>query len=314
MSEPSGTKRGLPSRVRMRHGPHFVEELARRHDVPVGKTTPISNLEPNPDQPRSLMGDLRDLVESIRSRGILEPILVRPLPQKSQSGQTPVSRYQIVSGERRYRAALEAGLFEVPVIEMELTDQEALEVALIENLQRKDLSPFEEAEGYRALAENHGYRHEQIAEVVGKSRSSVTESLQLLHLPPRVREAAQALGIQAKSTLLEIAKAPNEETMIQLLERISSHGLSRDEVRREKRSLDRATAPGRRRPYTFRFRAPDRSFQLALTFRRSAVGPVDLIEALEQILIDLRQKAKESGSAIAAADRPGDRISHEPGD
>ncbi len=291
MSEPSGAKRGLPSRVRMRHGPHFVEELTRRHDLPVGKTAPISSIEPNPDQPRSAMGDLRDLVDSIRARGILEPILVRPAPADASAGSRPRPQYQIVSGERRYRAALEAGLFEVPVIEMDLNDQEAIEVALIENLQRKDLSPFEEAEGYRALAQNHGYRHEQIADVVGKSRPSITESLLLLQLPPRVREAAQALGIQTKSTLLEVAKAPDEETMIQLLERIASHGLSRDEVRREQRSIARAGGAAKRKPYTFRFRAPDKSFQLALTFRRSAVGPDDLIQALEGILADLRRQA-----------------------
>jgi len=288
----------------MRHGPHFVEELTRRQDTPVGKTVPISSIEPNPDQPRSAMGDLRDLVESIRARGILEPILVRSLAPHGVSAGGPSPQYQIVSGERRYRAALEAGLYEVPVIEMDLTDQEAIEVALIENLQRKDLSPFEEADGYRALADSHGYRHEQIAEVVGKSRTSITESLLLLQLPPRVREAAQALGIQTKTTLLEVAKAPDEETMIQLLERIASQGLSRDEVRREQRSIARAGSAGKRKPFTFRFRAPDKSFQLALTFRRSAVGPDDLIEALEGILADLRRQAGGGARSGPAGVRP----------
>lgn len=294
MSEPVA-KRGLPTRVKMRHGAHFVDELTRRHETPVGRMLPISALEPNPAQPRSSMGEIGDLVESIKTRGILEPILIRPLADATTSTEgegSGRSRFQIVSGERRYRAALEAGLFDVPVIEMAVSDQEALEIALIENLQRKDLSPFEEADGYRALAELHGYRHDQIATAVGKSRSSVTESLMLLQLPARVREAALALGIATKSTLLEVLKAGDENQMLQLIERIASQGLSRDDVRREQRTIRRAGEPVRRRPYVFKFRAPDRSFNLAVTFRQATVDSADLIRALEQILDDLRTKAR----------------------
>lgn len=286
MSEPM-KRRGLPLRIKMRHEPHFVEELAGRHEVPVGKIAPLSALEPNPDQPRSTMGDLSDLVASIRDKGVLEPILVRRLAP--DAGDTPGKLYRIISGERRYRAAVQAGLYEVPIIEMDVTEDEALEIALIENLQRKDLTPFEEAEGYRALAERHGYTHEQIAETVGKSRSVVTESLALLQISARVRDAVQALGITSKSLLLELLKAKSEPEMMKLLDRVAAQGLSRDDLRRETRK-DRAS--GKRKPYTFRFRSPDKTYSLALTFRQSTVDRGDLIRALEGILSDLR-KAKD---------------------
>jgi ParB family chromosome partitioning protein len=293
VSDPARKRGGLPMRVKMRHDTHFVEELNARHEVPVGKMIPLSAIEPDPGQPRSTMGDLDDLVVSIRDKGILEPILVRPWPPDGQleiggSGGGGIL-YRIISGERRYRAAQEAGLYEVPAIEMDVTDEEALEIALIENLQRKDLTPFEEAEGYRMLAESHGYTHEEISEAVGKSRTVVTESLSLLQMPPRVRDTVQALGITSKSLLLEVLKAGDEGEMIDLLEEVARRGLNRDDLRQRLRRGDKGGKSGRRKPYVFRFKAPDRTFSLSLSFRQSEVDPEDLIRALEQILADLRQ-------------------------
>jgi ParB family chromosome partitioning protein len=268
----------------MRHDTHFVEELAARNETAVGKMVPLADVEPDPGQPRSSMGDLAELAASIREKGILEPILVRPRPSAATDGPP----YRIISGERRYRAAQEAGLYEVPVIVMEVGEREAIEIALVENLQRKDLTPFEEADGYRALAEVHGYTHDEIAGAVGKSRSVVTESLSLLAMPPRVRNTVQALGIQTKSLLLEVLKAGNEGEMIRLLEEVSRQGLNRDDLRRRLRR--RGPAKGaRREPYVFRFRPPDKSFKLSLSFRQSAVEKADLIRALEQILRELRE-------------------------
>lgn len=276
-------KRGLPERVRMRHSSHFVEELAARSDQPIGRMVPLSAIEVDPRQPRSTMGDLSELAHSIREKGVLEPILVRPI-EPAEAGKPPL---RIISGERRYRAALAAGLVEIPVIEMKVSEEEALEIALIENLQRKDLTPFEEAEGYKALAERFGYTHETIASAVGKSRTVVTESFSLLQIPRRVREAAQALGIHTKSLLLEVLKAESEEEGIELLEEVSRRGLSRDDLRRKKRG-EKPGAAGRRKPFTFSFRPPDRSFSLALKFRQSSVSRDELIGALERILTDLR--------------------------
>lgn len=299
-------KRGLPSRVRMRHGQHFVEELAARNETPVGRMLPISAIDADPRQPRASMGDLDDLVDSIRRKGVLEPILVR---RAEVNG-----RFIIISGERRYRAGLEAGLIELPAIELDVNESEALEIALIENLQRKDLTPFEEADGYQALKERHGYTHEQIAASVGKSRVVVTEAMSLLSMPARVRDAVQALGLTSKSLLLEVLKAKTEDEMIQLVEQIASRNLSRDDLRRQKQ---RTVGAGvRRKPFVFSFAAPDKSFRLSLKFRRSQVERGELIDALEGILRDLRSEAGGPGEveqdrggvereaeAVAAAER-----------
>ncbi|MFL6193121.1 MAG: ParB/RepB/Spo0J family partition protein [Thermoanaerobaculia bacterium] len=288
MSDPA-RKRGLPVRVKMRHDNHFVEELTARNEAPVGRMIPLAAIEPDPTQPRSSMGDLDDLVASIRDKGVLEPILVRPRPGGEADGPSG-ALFRIISGERRYRASLEAGLYEVPAIEMDISDQEALEIALIENLQRKDLTPFEEAEGYRMLAESHGYTHEEISEAVGKSRTVVTESLSLLQMPPRVRDTVQALGLTSKSLLLEVLKAGNEDEMIDLLEEVARRGLNRDDLRQRLRRGDKGGKSSRRRPYVFRFKDPDRTFNLSLTFRQSEVDREDLIRALERILTDLRKE------------------------
>ncbi len=287
MSEPATRRRGLPQQVKMRHSHHFVDELTARSETPVGKFVPLAEIEPDPAQPRSSMGNLDDLVASIRDKGVLEPLLVRRHPDNTGGGGEKT--HLIVSGERRYHAALAAGLFEVPVIELDVSDQEALEIALIENLQRKDLTPFEEAEGYRMLAERHDYTHEQIADAVGKSRVVITESLNLLQIPARVRDAVQALGVSSKSVLLEILKARSEEEMIQLLERVSSLGMSRDDLRRRSRQ------PGaRRRPFVFTFKSPDKSYRLNLSFRRSTVDRQDLITALQEILQQLVEEQRQA--------------------
>lgn len=283
MSSKAAKKRGLPGRVRMRHGSHFVEELTARNNEPVGKMIPLASIEPDPRQPRATMGELGELAASIRDKGVLEPILVRP------SSEDTKSQFTIISGERRYRAAMQAGLAEIPAIVMDVGEEEALEIALIENLQRKDLTPFEEADGYRALADRFGYTHEQISRAVGKSRTVITESLALLQMSNRVREAAQALDIHTKSTLLEVLKADSEEEMIHLLEEVSRRGLSRDDLRRQKRSSTNKDETPRRRPYVFNFRPPDKSFSLKLKFKQSDVSKQDLIQTLEAILSELRE-------------------------
>lgn len=295
----SAKKRGLPSRVRMRHDTHFVEAIATRHETPVGKMVPLSEVEPDPKQPRTSMGELGELAASIQEKGVLEPILVRPLPRgegsEDEADGGGEALYRIISGERRFRAAQEAGLFEIPVIEMDVSEKEALEIALIENLQRKDLTPFEEAEGYKSLADQHGYTQEEIAKAVGKARTVVTESLALLQIPARVRNVVQALGIQTKSLLLEVLKADSEDEMIRILEEVSRQGLSRDDLRRRMRNRQAAAGKaGKRKPYVFKFKAPDKSYSLSLTFRQSTVDRDDLIQALEKILLGLREE--EAGS------------------
>jgi ParB family chromosome partitioning protein len=256
---------------------------------------PLSSIEPNPKQPRSHVGDLSDLVDSIRDKGVLEPLLVRPdrRPDSKPAATAPAHdpgsdrgpRFIIIAGERRYRAALEAGLYEVPVVELDVSEDEALEIALIENLQRKDLTPFEEAEGFRSLAETHGYTQEEVAKAVGKSRSLIAETLSLLAIPGDLRAAANALGISSRSTLLEIAKLGDPAKMRHLIERVGQEGLTRDDLRRDAR---KGRGRGKKKPYVFKFNSPDKTYSLNLTFRQSTVDRADLIRVLERILEEIR--------------------------
>ena len=166
-------KSGLPGAVEMRHDGHFVELITSRSAGPQVRMLPISRIDPNPLQARSQIGNIDELKASIKEKGVLEPILVRP-----KGG-----RYEIIAGERRYRASKSIGLRELPCIEMNVQDNEAMEISLIENLQRKDLDVFEEADGLRTLAEVYDYNHAQIAEKLGKARSTVTEIINLSKIP-----------------------------------------------------------------------------------------------------------------------------------
>lgn len=219
-------RRGLPVTVRMRHDSHFVEELAAQHTEAIGQMIPIEQLRPNPQQPRQAFDHLEELVASIQQVGVLEPLLVR----RAQHG------YQIVSGERRYRAAQAAALHTLPCIVLDLDDARALEVALIENLQRRDLSAFEEAEGLQALIDQYGFTHDEIALRISKSRTSVTETLTLCAMPRAIRTRLETGGIHSKSILLEIARCESEDTMTQLAERAVNEGLTRDALRKLRRA------------------------------------------------------------------------------
>jgi ParB family chromosome partitioning protein len=146
------------------------------------RAVPIEYLRPSRFQPRRQIneGDLRELADSIAVRGVLQPILVRPDPEQPD-------RFEIIAGERRWRASQLARVHEVPVIVREFSDGEALEVALIENLQRQDLSPLEEAEGYRRLMDEYAHTQDDVAKVVGKSRSHIANTMRLLALPDPIK-------------------------------------------------------------------------------------------------------------------------------
>jgi len=151
------------------------------------RTLAVEMLEPGPFQPRtSFHADtLAELVDSIRARGILQPLLARPHPKKP-------GQYQIIAGERRWRAAQQAGLHEVPVLVRDLADTDSMAASLVENLQRQDLNPIEEGEGFRRLIEEFGLTQEQLGAAVGKSRSHIANAIRLLQLPPSVRNEVQA--------------------------------------------------------------------------------------------------------------------------
>jgi ParB family chromosome partitioning protein len=258
----------------MRHDEHYVEALAASAGSPIGRMVPIDLLDPNPHQPRQVMGDLSELMASVAEKGIIEPLIVR------QRG----GRYQIIAGERRYHAAVQVGLREVPVVVREVGDAEVMEIALIENLQRKDLTAFEESEALQQLAQRCNYTHEDMARKLGKSRTSVTESLSLTNMPDEVRNLCRLADITSRSTLLQIVRQGDPKKMLALVEKITAQGgATRQEVRKET-----AGKPARPRPFTFKFRPQTKAFALRLSFKKARVDRHEIIDALEAIIKELR--------------------------
>ncbi|MGD8375587.1 MAG: ParB/RepB/Spo0J family partition protein [Acidobacteriota bacterium] len=254
----------------MRHDAHFVEALTSDRGAPIGRMIAVDRLEPNPEQPRRDFGDLQDLVSSVKEKGVLAPILVR---------QIGPERYQIIAGERRYRASLEAGLQQVPIIEMEVDERGVLEISLIENLQRRDLSPFEEADAVALLADRYGYTHESLARKLGRSRSTVTELLALARIPEEIRLECRRADIVAKSTLLEVAKCGDADTMRRLLDHLAREGAGRELAREAQRSR-----PAKGKPFVFRYQPEDRRFRIQLRFAEEEVGREEMIAAVRELL------------------------------
>jgi ParB family transcriptional regulator, chromosome partitioning protein len=268
-------KRGLPATIKMRHDRHYVEELSSR-GATVGRMIALDRLEPNPLQPRVDIGDLSELVASIRERGVLEPLLVRP----SQVG----GRFMIISGERRFRAACEAGMREIPCIEMDVDDRAVAEIALIENLQRKDLTPYEEAEGLLALKDRFGYTHEDIARKIGKSRSSVTESLIIAGLPDEIKDLCQKANINSKSMLLQVAKQSTADSMLEFVNRVSKQGMNRDEARKAGKKKQ-----SRPQPYVYRHQSSSKDYTIEVKFRKSSVSRDELLQVIQRLLAELME-------------------------
>ncbi|MEZ5320185.1 MAG: ParB/RepB/Spo0J family partition protein [Vicinamibacterales bacterium] len=269
------SKRGLPVSLKMRHDEHYVDSLTNSAGTPIGRLVPIEKVDPNPDQPRQVMGDLSELIASITEKGIIEPLIVR------QRGE----RFQIIAGERRYQAAVRAGIQELPVVIREVDDTEIIEVALVENIQRKDLGAFEEAEALASLADRCGYTHEDLAKRLGKSRTSITESLALADMPAEIRNLCRLADISSKSLLLQIVRQQKPEKMVALIEQLTRDG----QVTREKaRKVAAKPKAGRPKAFVFQYRPPTKAFNLKLQFRKSDVDKTEVISALEAIIEELR--------------------------
>ncbi|HEU4890938.1 MAG TPA: ParB/RepB/Spo0J family partition protein [Vicinamibacterales bacterium] len=196
----------------------------------------IDLLQPNKFQPRTQMDDgrIEDLARSIRSNGVIQPIVVR----KAENG------YEIVAGERRWRASQRAGLLKVPVVVRDIPDDRLLAAALIENIQREDLNPIEEAHAYRRLGDEFGLTQEQIAESVGKDRSSVANYVRLLRLPPEVRDhvGGRTLSMGHARALLSL---PDAESQLRVSHEVVQKGLS---VRDTEALVKRAVSPAPEKP------------------------------------------------------------------
>ena len=184
----------------------------------------LSEIVPNKDQPRKTFDEaaLDELADSIRQHGILQPLLVRPIA---------TGGYQLVAGERRWRASKRAGLKEVPVVVKELSDTETMEIAIIENLQREDLNPIEEAEGLQALIDKCGFTQEQVAVSVGKSRPAIANSLRLLKLPVEVRDMAKNGEISAGHARALLA-FDNEELIYEAAQNIVKNKMTVRDIER----------------------------------------------------------------------------------
>lgn len=212
-------------------------------EVQVKRTLRISEIEPNRDQPRKFFSDegIEALADSIREHGVLQPILVRPLPNGS---------YQIVAGERRWRASRMAGLDEVPVNIKELDDFQTMQIAMAENLQRENLNPIEEAEGYKYLIDNFDMSKEQIAKIAGKSRSYISNSIRILSLPDFVINALRdgkitsghakaLLMFDDEKRMLETAeKAINGNLSVRQIEKLAKQPESSEKLRKPSKNSD----------------------------------------------------------------------------
>lgn len=218
-----------------------IEEIAPSSAVKLK----IMDIEPNRDQPRKIFDEqaLSELADSIAKHGVIQPLLVRPLPDGS---------YQLVAGERRWRASRMAGLTEVPVVIKELSDDEAMALALIENLQREDLNAVEEAQGIKALMDTLGLTQEEAAERVGKSRPAIANALRLLKLPDSVLEMVSQGTLSAGHARALLAFEDDEE-LVEVAKLIVEKGLTvRDVERLAKKSTgkgEKKKAPSRRESY-----------------------------------------------------------------
>ena len=185
---------------------------------------PINDIEPNRDQPRKTFDEeaLGELAKSIADHGVIQPLLVRPMTDGS---------YQLIAGERRWRASRMAGLSEVPVVIREMSDSEAMELALVENLQREDLNPIEEARGFQLLMETYALTQEQAASRVGKSRPAVANAMRLLLLPDDVLQMVET-GVLSAGHARALLGLPQSEDIVALAKQIVEKGLSVRETER----------------------------------------------------------------------------------
>jgi ParB family chromosome partitioning protein len=297
------SKKGLPLGLKMRHDSHYVDELTKSHQF-IGRIIPIAKIEPNPEQPRVEMGDLSELVASIKEKGVLEPLLVKPL--------TGSEKWLIIAGERRWRASQIAGLTEVPCIELNVSDQEIAEIALIENLQRKDLTVWEEADAYQSLCERFRYTHEDLAKKLSKSRSSVTETLTIASIPPAVRQKCVSAGVSSKAAILKIARKFDEDEMLEEINNSfgQKHNSNNDGsqsgkfvtprlIKADSESLEflnvrkNINFPLR----VFKFNDGNHNFKLEIKFKKPA-NINDLKDAIKKVLEDLDNVEEQNDSPL----------------
>ena len=267
-------KVGLPDFIKMKHDHHLVDEISLRSRTPVIRNIPIEKIVTNQMQPRRDMGDLKELTDSIRENGIIEPVIVKPRD----------GNFEIIAGERRFRAAKDAGMSEIPCIEHDIPDNEALEMSIVENIQRKDLNVFEQAYSIRSLAEIYGYTHEEIAKKIGKSRVTVSELIRVTDLPDEIREKCLQLGIDSKTFLLELTKMGDLEKMNAILCQYGKKPFSREEIKEQRKAP--AAAP---KAFKFNFVSDDKKVKINFQFKQEKVDRERVIAVLEKLIKDIKE-------------------------
>jgi len=288
---PKAKKVGLPDFVKSKFDNHFVEEISTRTRTPVVRNIPVDKIIVNELQPRKDFGDLSEMADSIKEKGILEPILIRP-----RNGQ-----FEIVAGERRYRAAQMAGLNEVPCIEHDIADNEALEVSIIENIQRKDLNIYEQAFSLNSLSEIYGYTHQEIARKIGKSRVTVTELIRVTDLPEDTLKRCMELNINSKTFLLELVKLEDSKQIDQMLDNFSEKPFSRDKIKEKRKAgeenKDQAQSMDTDKPpksLRFNVTSEDKAVKIKFDIKSGSTNKKHIIDILERLIADIKAgKLKE---------------------
>jgi ParB family chromosome partitioning protein len=263
----------------MRHDGHFVDLISSKSLGPRIRMIPLVHIDPNPHQARSELGNMQELMDSIRNKGILEPILVR----------SKGNRFELIAGERRFVACKNIGLKEIPCIEMDVEENEAMEIALIENLQRKDLDLFEESDGLQSLIDLYGYNHQEVSDKIGKARSTITEILSISRIPSAVRDMIKSSGVFSRSTIIEIAKQKTDADMLKLVKEIAERHLTREDTRDLSKYLKGKTKKLKYYVYNYVPEDTDK-FRLRLEFKKQSVSKNEIIEVLEDIIRKLRGK------------------------
>ena len=273
---PKAKKTGLPDDITMRHDNHYVDLIEGKLYGPRIRMISINKIDPSPNQARTELGNIEELMASIKEKGILQPIIVR---EKND-------RYEIIAGERRCIAAKNVGLKDIPCIEMNVSDNEAMEIALIENLQRKDLGVFEEADGLNALADMYGYSHKQISEKIGKARSTITEIISISKIPKGIRNLCEEFSIKSRGTIIEIAKQENKDNMYILITEVNKRELKREDTR----DLSKIIKGKQKKidKYVYKYEEKDKSFKLKIEFKQQRVTKDEIVQILEKLIKKLK--------------------------
>jgi len=274
-------KVGLPDFVKSKYDHHFVDAITERTRTPIIRNIPINKFITNVHQPRKDFGDLTELTESIKEKGILEPILIRP-----RDGQ-----FEIIAGERRYRAAKLAELKEIPCIEYDVPDNEALELSIIENIQRKDLDIYEQAYSLKSLSEIYGYTHQEIAQKIGKSRVTVSELIRITDLPPDILKQCAELNISSKTFLLELVKLESPEEMAEVLKNYEEKPFSRDTIKQQRKEKDTNKNKNEKptNALKFYFATEDKSIKIKFDIKSRDTDKNKIIEILEKLIADIKE-------------------------